>query len=627
MTERQSQICPMWDGKRHAAIQRCASVRAGCPCNGPWRRWQRKLYVALSMTTLLAPCVAAEPTDDELLKQVPAAEQSLKDQADHWGLPFSEQLRRFVAARDEWRRSLGPQAPHGFIVGTVHSLEKVPRNKYWFKGRYGTSMSLEAARNEYESFQVAVLPDVGRTCRRVTLTAEDLQLDGGQATIPRGQVTIYRVGYVQTNRARYPSLYTGPWPDPLLPNGALEITGSDLGLFWVEVHVPRNAAPGRYHGRLRLDVDGISTSIQVSLLVHAFALPDRVPWPITVWTIPQWPSGERMMPADYRLLLGELLAHGIDPLSVGKDFVDLRSDDFRTLDENLEFCLARGQQMFEIPNGGDKPAQLKPLVQHLRKKGWLSKAVVYSNQDEPSESQLESHNIPFHRQIRSLYPDLRVFLASQYFPRIDEACDIWVTDVSTGRGAAFAGEHHGAASLWFYYCHMPLHADFARPLVEAPNMELDNEAIEHRLTLWLAWKYQTTGMFIWSGNNEWIAKDVDRTDWQKTGWKLSDRPYPYPLGGVHNGNGYLIYPGPVPSIRLKLLRDGLEDYGYLTELKKRAAITKDPELKKQATVLLAVPPNVLMGPHYFNRDPAALLSARTTIASLIDAMRQKDVAP
>jgi hypothetical protein len=580
------------------------------------------LCMAFAIGCLIVSWAAAEPSDEELLKQVPPDEQALQSEVDHWGLPFSEQLRRFAAARDAWRQSLGQQAPRDFIVGVQHGLEKTPRNKYWFKGTYGATVSVEAARNEYESFQVAVLPDVGKSCRSATLTSEDLHLEGGDGTISREQVTIYRVGYVNTQPVRYPTPYTGPWPDPLLPNGPLEIGGSDLGLFWVEIRVPRNAAAGRYRGRLLLTVDGVSTPVDISLKVHAFELPDRVAFPVTAWTVPQLPSGEKMAPADYRVLLGELLAHGVDPISVGKDFVSLESNDYGTLDENLEFCLARGQQVFEIPNGGDKPELMKPLVEHLRQKGWLSKAIVYSNQDEPSESQLLARNIPYCQQVKSLFPDLRVFLASNHFPRIDEACDIWMTDVSTGKGADYSQEHHGRTSLWFYYCHMPLHADFARPLVQAPNMEIDNEAIEHRLTLWLAWKHQTTGMFIYGGNNEWTVKDVDRSDWQKTGWKMGDKPYPYPLGGLHNGNGWLIYPGPAPSIRLKQLRDGLEDYGYLLELKKRAATATNPELKRQAESILAVPPTVLMGSHYFNRDPATLLEVRCEMARLIDALGQ-----
>ncbi|MCX5682060.1 MAG: hypothetical protein NT049_00010, partial [Planctomycetota bacterium] len=100
------------------------------------RRKAFGLCAALPIVMLLARCAAAEPTDEELLKQVPTAEQAMQDEVDHWGLPFSEQLRRFAAARESWRQSLGQQAPRDFIVGIQHGLEKVPRNKYWFKGSY-----------------------------------------------------------------------------------------------------------------------------------------------------------------------------------------------------------------------------------------------------------------------------------------------------------------------------------------------------------------------------------------------------------------------------------------------------------------------------------------------------------
>ena len=47
-------------------------------------------------------------------------------------------------------------------------------------------------------------------------------------------------------------------------------------------------------------------------------------------------------------------------------------------------------------------------------------------------------------------------------------------------------------------------------------------------------------------------------------------------GGAYNGGGQLLYPGdevgiegPVASIRLKALRDGMEDYEYFALLEKR----------------------------------------------------------
>ena len=95
------------------------------------------------------------------------------------------------------------------------------------------------------------------------------------------------------------------------------------------------------------------------------------------------PSGEAMPPEDYRALMAEFLRHGVDPISIGRAFVSLKDNDFSILDQNLEFCFARGLQLFEIPRPGEKLERLKPLVEHLRKKGWIDKALIYSNQDEP----------------------------------------------------------------------------------------------------------------------------------------------------------------------------------------------------------------------------------------------------
>jgi len=580
------------------------------------RSWPGALAWGLAATVALA----AGPTDQELLKSLPEAELTLKDTVDPWGLPFSDQLRRFQHGQRHWAELLGAEAPEDFLLATQHGLEKVPKNKYWFKGNYGNAVHLQAARNECESFQVAVLPAIGKGLTRVTLASGPLRQENGPAVIPAASFTIYRVGYVETVPPQYPVLYVGPWPDVLLPNGPLRVAGTDLGLFWVDVKVPRDAAPGAYRGQLTLEADGRRVPVQVNLHVHSFALPDRVPFPIAVWTGAMWPPGRKMSDDDYHRMLAMFLEHGVDPVSVGKEGVVLDKLDLKAFDRDIAFCLARGMQLFEIPGSVKAPEELRPLVEHLRQKGWLEKAIVYSNHDEPTLETLREGNIPFYRRMKRLYPDLRVYLASQYYREIDRACDIWMSDVSTAFGAGFAAGHRGGSELWFYYCHLPIHVDFRRPLVHAPNMLIDNEAIEHRLAPWLAWKYQTPGMFIWAGNRGWESKEVDNTDWETAGWRLPAKLAGFPYGGIHNGNGFLIYPGPHPSIRLKVLRDGVEDYGYLMELKSRRqrAAAKCP--LAEVDTLLSVPPAVLVGPHYFNRDPLGLLQTRETIAQWIEKL-------
>jgi len=241
-------------------------------------------WLAMLACALPVSCAAAaEPNVAELLKSLPEAELAIKDTVDHWGLPFADQLRRFRRGQESWQALFRGEGPEDFMLGTQHGLEKIPRNKYWFKGNYGNQIHLSAARNESESFQVAVMPDVGRTLRRVTLAPGPLRQEKGAGVIPVEALTIYRVGYGETVPAQYPVPYAGAWPDVLLPNAPMAIGGLDPGLFWVDVKVPRDAAAGDYHGRLALEADGRSVPVEVYLTVRGFALPDRVPFPIAVW--------------------------------------------------------------------------------------------------------------------------------------------------------------------------------------------------------------------------------------------------------------------------------------------------------------------------------------------------------
>ncbi|HIJ73605.1 MAG TPA: DUF4091 domain-containing protein [Candidatus Hydrogenedentes bacterium] len=560
----------------------------------------------------------AAELDKEFLDALPEEEQAMKNQVDHWGLPFSDQLRRFINGRNRLKTQLGEKTPQNFLVGLQHGLEKVPLNKYWFKGEYANEIRLAAAKNEYENFQVAVLPEIGKALHDVSLSAGPLDSTAGKGAIPAENIHIYRVGYVKTNPSRYPVLYTGMWPDILLPNDSIELSGTDLGLFWVEIKVPKDAPSGDYEGALSLEADCESLAINLKLHVYDFALPDRVPFPVVAWTSPVFPWGDRMSPEEYRALAGEFLEHGIDPICVGRDFYLSEESDFQIHDENLEYCFARGLQLFSIPQWGNSPERLKTYVDHIRQKGWSDKALIYIGPDEPTEEMFRNQNMPLYQKFHSLYPDIKVFLASECHPDIDKGCDIWMTDVSTGKGPQFATENKGESTLWFYFCHLPIRVDLCRPLVHAPNLEIDNEAIEHRLALWLCWKYRVEGMFIWAGNQEWKAPDLDRRDWEQKGWELPAEPYPFPYGGTHNGNGYLIYPGPNPSIRMKIVRDGLEDLGYLSILEELGQNHPNRAFRKDAERLTSIPTTVLVDPHYFNKNPRALLEVRNHMANLIE---------
>ena len=65
---------------------------------------------------------------------------------------------------------------------------------------------------------------------------------------------------------------------------------------------------------------------------------------------------------------------------------------------------------------------------------------------------------------------------------------------------------------------------------------------------------------------------------------------------------------PVPTVRLAMVRDGVEDYEYLAMLKSLAP----------SHPLLAVPPEIHETDTRYNTDPAAMESRRLEIARAIE---------
>ena len=95
-----------------------------------------------------------------------------------------------------------------------------------------------------------------------------------------------------------------------------------------------------------------------------------------------------------------------------------------------------------------------------------------------------------------------------------------------------------------------------------PSYMIDASAVRNRAMQWLMFAYEATGELYWETGYALYAKRDAWTDqWAFTG----------------NGDGTLFYPGtpakiggtsqiPVASIRLKMIREGMEDYEYLTKL-------------------------------------------------------------
>jgi hypothetical protein len=424
---------------------------------------------------------------------------------------------------------------------------------------------------------------------------------------PGATVRVYREVFVRTSAgAAYPRLASDRWPDPLVEGSEVRVSGTDLGVFWVDVAIPAGAATDTVECTVTL-TDGTATArARVPIRVVGGLDLDPKAFPLVAWFRRQGLDEE-----GFRGLCSLVLSHHVMPVDALKGAWDPANPQrFDELHAFLEGC---GQRMFEVDRPGTRNLDFDALYAHLMDKGWLASTWVYSNQDEPDDATFVAQNIPFVEMVHSKYPGIRVYLASDWHANMERGCDAWMTDLSS---SGYDPERHRnlkAPVLWHYYCHLPVRWQMRAPLVDAPNMQIDNPALEHRLALWMSRSLGAQAVFIWSGYSSRFADDF----WQTL--TLSDQPSGFPYAGVHNGNGWLVYPAPsgggvVPSLRLKILRDGMEDLALLEAARSalEAGRVREPRAG-QLRALLDPMPGLFVHPQYFDRLPETLLGRREAI--------------
>jgi hypothetical protein len=137
---------------------------------------------------------------------------------------------------------------------------------------------------------------------------------------------------------------------------------------------------------------------------------------------------------------------------------------------------------------------------------------------------------------------------------------------------------------------------------DTPFWELDFPLLNYRIPMWISWHFGITGLLYWSATNWASTLDV----WTN----------PLSYGDRYNMEGSLLYPGVdvgvqgfISSIRLKEIREGLEDYEYLTILAHRQSRAVVENMIKK----------IARSWHDWDTDARHLLQLRSDIARSISA--------
>ncbi len=520
----------------------------------------------------------------------------------------------------------GASRPAGVELGVASSLEKLRPGDPVPRGR---EIALRAARGECESAQIAV-----RARRGLSALAAEARLPGPLT------VNLYRVAVVHLERPSGPDGTAGDWPDPLVPARDPDfgeprrafptaVAPGRLQAIWVEVCVPEEAAPGDRHGAIRVTERGQALA-EVPLSVHVwpFALP-RTPTFVAAFGL-STRLGTRALgvPGDRaaaRALAAAALRHRLTPFTLSADPPDgtctarscrldwsaYDAEEGPILDGTLVPGVRGGFAEVRIAgavwNGPEEDAlaTLRAWHDHFAARGWLDRLWLYTL-DEPGPGQLPE----LARRARlARRAGIRVFVTSLPRPALAGLVDAFAPNLTLlPPGAAPPGVSSSYASCLSHGCaELPAggrrRAEMQRAFAGWPGYEIDRPGTAARAVAWLAFRRGLSGELYYDMLQAW-----SRDPWSDV------RAF------AGNGDGTLLYPGrpaelggthpfPVPSIRLEVIRDGLEDVELLR-------LAREAGLGDRASALAA---QLVPGARRWERRPEPWLAARRALGDALEA--------
>jgi hypothetical protein len=538
----------------------------------------------------------------------------------------------------------------GFRVAIAHSLQKVPRTGAWDGGLFANGVRLEAARDETESFQLVLMPN-GSSLERVSVDATALQGPGGK--IP---VEWHRVDYVETVPPKYPTAYVGWWPDPLLPPGPFDVAADRRQPLWLRVSVPPGAAPGSYAGRVTIRHGGRSIAVPVELRVRNFRLPrpgtlatafGNYAWVLSEGYYGKGDYREKMAIDDYARWCAFLGRYRIGAKNSGREYTSVTRDgdawrvDLSALESTVA-DLARNcyapysvaihrlpsSPQFEKPryrpNAEEWAQQVRAIADEWKRQGLPSQVFVYGV-DEPRPDQYPLLREAYGR-LHELVPGFPIMQTVNHRePReLAGAVDIWCPLTSRLESEFYAERRQAGDTLWAYVCCSPTHP--------YANFFIDRPATEHRVLFWQVRKAGATGFLYWCAC--WWqglpTPGADGPSWPDVPLRMKDHGASAPR--KINGDGLLIYPGPnmtpYPSIRLEVIRDGIEDFEYLGLLSRLlervqqlpVADQPKPDVLARAEELCDVPESISRSTTEYTDEPDDLFGRRREVGDMIEQL-------
>ncbi len=417
-----------------------------------------------------------------------------------------------------------------------------------------TTASIYLARNEAEGVQLCMRSS--ERMRGVTFSLKS----GGDDTISYNIFVVYYVTGANANRK-----FSDPMRD-YHEGDKLNVKADESLSLYVEFKTNDTPA-GKYDYCFELNdsLGNVISEYNVTLNVWNFSYPEtpNLATAVGLWDtrIANWYG---LYNKDiFKTFYDYLLEHKLSSYDLPYDILDPRADEYMSDPRVTSFCVRwRGEIDIEKVDKIYEKLKTNPV--------WMAKAVLYASDEPHSQEGFDKirNNFPIYKE---RWPELKILIPFNVNRQVSENEDqldflSQYIDVLCPKLDMFKSEDRfpryyerlmalkeGGKGIWTYVANIP----------GAPysNVQIDMTGLTNRVVFWQTYQYNADGFLYWCVNN-WLS---DTDVWKDGNGELN-----------YWGDGMLLYPGssnrynysfeqfaPFPSIRLKIVRDGVEDYDLL----------------------------------------------------------------
>lgn len=539
-----------------------------------------------------------------------------------------------------------------FKIGVASSMAKLKKEQASFdKITYLADVSVDMAKDEAESFQLVILPIEN------SIEKTAIQITGIDKLKDKITINWFEMGFTKCGQSDYSSQEENWVPDVLFTKDV--VSPVKLGEFqplWIRVKTSPETKEGNYTAQITCTNGGVSKSITVNIRVRNFTIPRpgtlAAPFGSYKGALGLWYYDDRtkFTTSQYKEWNDMIYEYRMTPKEVGTDYalssskiinqvtgereitkVDLslvkeviRSNERTYTDYSFGFYrLPNGSNIKDIVEKNTWEADPTKIVRAIpkfweewKKEGLPEKVYLYGV-DEPHNDIARDAIVGIYQEVRKINPEWKIMQTGNCnIPELIGLVDIWCPISNLAWRPFFQERLAEGDVLWQYVC--------ITPKYPYANFFIDEPGTNHRNLFWQTRKINATGFLYWS--TMW----AEGTRLTPTGGEpaFPDVPWDHSQSKYLGGDGLLMYPGkdykPIPSARIEIIRDGIEDYEYFSLLEKLIknieTTSQNEQIVNEAKLLLAIPDEICSSPTDYTTDESLMLEHRKKLADAIEVL-------